>query len=323
MERSISSSWRPGMGFLLLSALLCSSLPLRAQTRPLDQNVFADKAGSTSFPFELSQGEVIVPVSIHGSRPLRFVLDSGSTRTLVDRTLAASLGLKEGDASSLQGAGEGRVPIHALHDVELQLPGLESKGYDCFTIDLAPLEQTIGTREDGILGYDFFARFVVTIDFEAKRLTVELPTAFHPIKGSEELPLEIRGKWPFVKGELVFPGPITVQDRFFIDSGSSDAVDHPVVKTMQTRKDSKAGVGLGTPIEGAIATATSFRIGSFTLKGPMIVACCGATDATSRIIGTEVLRRFTVTFDYPSSRLFLQPNRALHQPFGSTPLNPK
>jgi hypothetical protein len=132
------------------------------------------------------------------------------------------------------------------------------------------------------------------------------------------LPLEIRDKWAFVKGELIFAGPVTIDDTFFVDMGSSDAIDHPIVKTIQTRSASESGVGLGTSVKGEVAVATSFRIGPFILKGP-IVACCGATEATSRMIGTDVLRRFTVTFDYPSSRLFLRPNRSLHAPFNESP----
>jgi hypothetical protein len=305
---------RSGWAVAVLAALMLAGPRVHAQNDAADLNVFANAAGRTSFPIELSEGMVIVPVSINGSRPLRLVLDSGSTRTLVDRALSTSLKLKEGDASTLQGAGAGRIPIHGLHDVELRMPGLETRGYDCFTADLKPLEQSTGTRVDGILGFGFLARFVVTVDFEAKQMTVELPTAFHARPGFEELPLEIRDQWAFVKGELVFPGTVTVQDSFFIDSGSSDAVDHPIVKTLQSRRSSTSGVGLGTPGEGAVAEATSFRIGDFTMKGPT-VACCGATDATSRMIGTDVLRRFTVIFDYPSSRLFLKPNRSLHAPF--------
>jgi hypothetical protein len=37
------------------------------------------------------------------------------------------------------------------------------------------------------------------------------------------------------------------------------------------------------------------------------------------MIGTEILRRFTVTFDYPSSQLFLLPNDALHESFAASP----
>ena len=299
---------------VFLAVLMTAGSWALAQNHPDELNVFHDAAGRTSFPIELSQGMVIVPVSIGGSAPLRFVLDSGSTRTLIDREVAASLGLKEGDAGSLQGAGAGRIPTHSLHDVDLRMPGLETRGYDCFTADLKPLEQSTGTRVDGILGYGFLARFAITVDFEGKEMTVELPTAYHARPGFEELPLEIHDQWAFVKGELVFPGTVTVQDSFFIDLGSSDAVDHPIVKTLQSRRTSASGVGLGTPVEGAVAEATSFRMGSFTMKDPT-VACCGATDATSRMIGTDVLRRFTVTFDYPASRLFLKPNRSLHAPF--------
>ncbi|MGC2656374.1 MAG: hypothetical protein WA324_00245, partial [Bryobacteraceae bacterium] len=143
-------------------------------------------------------------------------------------------------------------------------------------------------------------------------------SAFRPQSSFEELPLEIRDKWVFVKGELLFPDMAPVEDSFFVDSGSSDAVDHPIVKTIQARKATTTGVGLGAPVEGALAVATSFRIGTFKIKGP-IVACCGATDATSRMLGTEILRRFTVIFDYPSSRLFLKKNRALDDPFGPIP----
>jgi hypothetical protein len=59
--------------------------------------------------------------------------------------------------------------------VDLQLPGLESEDYECVTADLAPLEQTLKTRVDGILGYEFFSRFVITVDFQATQVTIALP----------------------------------------------------------------------------------------------------------------------------------------------------
>jgi len=134
-----------------------------------------------------------------------------------------------------------------------------------------------------------------------------VPEAFRPSATAQRLPIELRNQWPFVKAELVLPGPVTIQDSFMIDSGSSDAVDHPIVMKLKSRTSGQSGVGLGEPVQGATARATSFRLGSYTLDGP-IVSCCGATDATSKIIGSEVLRRFTVTFDYPSSRIFIAPN---------------
>ncbi|HMH13914.1 MAG TPA: retropepsin-like aspartic protease [Edaphobacter sp.] len=307
-----------GMVSMWLTAglLFCVFSSTARSQSPRDR--FTNRVGRTSFPFEFSSGAVILPISIDGSRPLRLVLDSGSAKTLIDRKVAAELGLKEGEESSLQGAGAGRIPIRALPDVEIQMPGLDSKGYDCFTVDLSPVSQAAGTPEDGILGYDFFARFVVTIDFEARRMTVELPTAFHPAGDFEALPIAIKNRWPFVKGELVMPGSVTIQDTFLIDLGSSDAVDHPIVKNMKEKTASKSGVGFGDPLDGAVAVATSFKIGNVTVSGP-VVACCGATEATSRLIGTEVLKRFTVVLDYPSLHVFLRPNTSINKPFERLP----
>jgi len=148
----------------------------------------------------------------------------------------------------------------------------------------------------------------VTVDYRAKRPTFIPPEAFRPPNGAaEELPIEMREKWAFVKAVLVLPGPVAVQDSFLIDSGSSDAVDHPIVMHLQSRTSGTSGVGLGAPIQGATAHAASFRLGRYSVTGPM-VSCCGATDATSKLIGNEVLRHFAVTFDYPSSRIFITPN---------------
>ena len=269
--------------------------------------IFASDSKASTFPFEFRKGMIFIPVHINGSKPLSFVLDTGSSRILIDRALAGDLGLKANGSGSLQGAGSGRIPIEFIHGVRLAFPGVESGGYDLSTTDLKPLEQSLGVKVDGILGYEVLSRFVVTVNYEGKNLTFTLPQAFHPDNKAQQLPIEIRDKWPFVKAELVLPGPVTVQDSFMIDSGSSDAVDHPVVMKLQSRVASESGIGFGKPIRGGTARADSFRIGRYTLDGP-IVSCCGATDATSKLIGSEVLRRFNVTFDYPSSRIFISPN---------------
>jgi predicted aspartyl protease len=282
-----------------------------------NKTTFADQKNLSTFAFDWRKGMIFLPVRLNGSRPLSFVLDTGSTRNLIDRTLAATLGLKATGSGSMQGAGAGRIPIANIHDVRITLPGFESAGYDLSTADLRPLETSLGVKVDGILGYEVFSRFVVTVDYQAKRLTLAQPETFHvPGGAAQVLPIELRDKWAFVKGELLLPGSVAVQDSFLIDTGSSDAVDHPVVMNLQSRVASTSGVGLGTSSEGATAQATSFRLGRYSVSSPT-VSCCGATDATSRLIGSEVLRQFTITFDYPSSRIVIVPNSDFKGPLPS------
>jgi hypothetical protein len=299
---------------LLAMALSTVDVALGAQASGENAKVtFAAGRRESTFGFDWHNGMIFIPVCLNGSRPLSFVLDSGSARTIVDRALATSLGLKASGSGSLQGAGAGRVPIEFIHDVSIALPGVESTGHELSAADLQPLEASLGVRVDGIIGYELLSRFVVTVDYEAKTLTVNLPGSFHASNAAQAIPIELRDKWAFVKAELVLPGPVTVQDSFLIDSGSSDEVDHPIVMKLETRVPATSGVGLGTQVQGATAQATSLRLGRYSIMAPTL-SCCGASDATSRLIGNEVLRRFTVTFDYPSSRIFITPNSYFEKP---------
>lgn len=304
----LTTTWilrRPG---LLALAVLIFAIALCAQGSDPDAKVaLAAKGGESTVGFDWRAGMIFIPVRLNGSRPLAFVLDSGSAKTIVDRALAASLGLKASGSGSIEGAGAGRVPIEFIPDVTIALPGIESAGFELSTADLRPLESSLGVKVEGIIGYELLRRFVVTVDYEAKTIKLSSPGTFHASDTAQAIPIELRDKWAFVKAELVLPGPVAVQDSFLIDSGSSDAVDHPIVMKLQNRVPATSGVGLGAEVQGATAQATSLRLGRYSVADPT-VSCCGASDATSRLIGNEVLRRFTVTFDYPSSRILITPN---------------
>lgn len=50
------------------------------------------------------------------------------------------------------------------------------------------------------------------------------------------------------------------------------------------------------------------------LEGP-IDSCCSENPDHKRMIGTEVLRRFTVILDYARNRIILEPNAQFKDPF--------
>jgi hypothetical protein len=96
-----------------------------------------------------------------------------------------------------------------------------------------------------------------------------------------------------------------VTDSFLIDSGSQDAVNHPVIlKSTGKLHKTKTGNGIGKAVEGSVGNNEWFRIGGFTI-GPTSSGCCGGNPDAARGIGGEILARFVVTFDYPHSRLYL------------------
>ena len=92
-----------------------------------------------------------------------------------------------------------------------------------------------------------------------------------------------------------------------VDSGSSDSLDNDAIGA-GAKRTVAGGNGLGHSFPIKVGYWRSVSLGPWSLPG-----ATGATGASA--IGGQILHRFTVTFDYPHKKLWLQPNRSFHDPF--------
>ncbi|MCW8925402.1 MAG: retroviral-like aspartic protease family protein, partial [Xanthomonadales bacterium] len=111
------------------------------------------------------RGHVLVPVSINGSEPLIFVLDTGAGKTLVTPGTVEKLHLEKvpgEEASTLGTHGKTVNPV-----VQLQSVGVgEVSVVDIQAIVLDLDHITRGNwRADGVLGMDFLRQFDLRLDF--------------------------------------------------------------------------------------------------------------------------------------------------------------
>lgn len=254
-------------------------------------------------PFTLVDHLAIVPVRINGSRELAFVLDTGAARMVIDEKTGAEIGLKQAESDTIGGAGAGRVPVHHVHNVTVDVRGVSLNGCDFVATDLSHVAEIIGHRVDGILGYQFFKPRAVTIDYAKERIVIRDSNETAHDLGTE-LPIRIEKGWPLLRASLQVRGLPETTDEFLIDSGSNDAVDHPIAAKAADRNAVDSGNGLGAPVGGFLATAETLTVGPFRLRN-LALGSGGATEQTSKLIGGAVLSRFVVTFDYPHSRIFL------------------
>ncbi|HEY3056022.1 MAG TPA: aspartyl protease family protein [Thermoanaerobaculia bacterium] len=117
---------------------------------------------------QVRQGVPLVQVTINRSRPLWFVLDSGSTRMIIDSRLLRELHLSAGEPLAVQGPGGDRSPAHRVRGLlRIGLDDAVSSGYAFDTFDLSAAAAILDHPIDGILGAQFFDRFVVTIDCQS------------------------------------------------------------------------------------------------------------------------------------------------------------
>lgn len=266
--------------------------------------------------FDSANNLIFLPVSINGSEPLWFVLDSGAGYCLINLSRAQALGLTfEGDAQA-SGAGSGTENVKVIKGaVAFGLGGLKVSVAPAGAMDLTSIELVVGHTVDGILGYDIFKELVITADYGSRQVTFTDPGTFHPARRGQTIPLIFQDRVPLVQARIAVSGNPPADAKFLVDSGSGDAVDHPLIKKSNGKLlDTVTGVGIGSELRGVRGRIEYLQLGPFELRGA-VSACCGSSDLSSQLIGGQALSKFTVTFDYPHQRLILKPNRNYRYPF--------
>jgi hypothetical protein len=134
-------------------------------------------------PFELlKSGHMAVDVKINGKGPFKLIFDTGAPVTLVNNKLAKKAGLLEGKgkpAFSLFGA-MGEVKIKDMDVGGAKTGDVSAMVMDHPTVEL--IGQKLGTPIYGLVGFPFFARFKMTLDYQTKTMTLA-PSGYKPPAG--------------------------------------------------------------------------------------------------------------------------------------------
>jgi len=278
---------------------------------------FTNSAASTRIPFELVSNHIYLKVKINNSPPLSFVLDTGAGANCLDLSQAEELGIQTVGKVEAKGVG-GSADASFLQVDSIEVGDLTLVDQKMASIQLNQLEVYDGMPIDGILGYDFFNRFTIGIDYQNQILTVWEPDSFSYPGPGERIPITIEGNTPQIAAKI----DGEYESTFRIDTGSRSSLDlhapfvreHELLKKYPTYLDAPSGFGVGGASKGVIARIKSFQIGNFTIDLPV----CGfslaeegafATTKSAGNIGGGILKKFNVIFDYPSNQMILEKNR--------------
>lgn len=257
-----------------------------------------------TLPFTFEAGQVFLPVAINGAPPETFVLDSGASGFVVDTDVARKHSLELAGGREGTGAGKGTYHIAYATHVAFRLGDSITVTPDsCYVIDLSGLPATLGRHVAGIIGYDFFARYVVDVDHDAQILRVYDKGSYRYTGDGSVLPLTFHKKVPYVTAAIKVNGRRPSVGEFLVDSGSGDAVDHDIIAQSRGKKlDVVGGVGLGQEYRVTLGRVESFRLGKYEIVDAVGVA------GGKAMIGNQVLGRFRVIFDYSRAQMALEPN---------------
>lgn len=279
-------------------------------------------------PIEIASNKPFVHVRINGSKPQRFMLDTGSNATLIDPSLAAALKFHSASESKgYFGVGNARQSIVRLEPAaRLELAGATADGIRLLGFDLSQVSSVEGLQVRGTVGGQFLQHFVVRIDYAAGRVTVFDPSFEYQGTGIV-LPVTI-DRQIFTMVRIHKSSGEVVEGKFYLDTGTRTAIslNSPFVREHQMVEGERAipvatiGVGMGGESLASVYRIPEIELGSLHVRDVVATASLDekgvfADPKVAGIIGGELLRKFTVILDYPHQRVILETSPARDTPF--------
>jgi len=250
----------------------------------------------------------LIPVSVNGGAPLRFLLDTGG-QNVITPDAARRAGLDVVGEGTVGGAGAGLAKIRYASARSVRVGGAEMRDQPFLVLELGPAGPV-----DGIVGYELLARFAARLDLAHARL--ELAQDARALSPSGvAVPMVFDDRQPQIEGAIDgIPGAMT------IDTGSASAVDvntpfvlaHDLRAKYHAEQSGYPITGIGGPVHAYFARAKEVRLGDLAVPDVNLLL----TDAHSGVeadptiaanVGEQVLRRFALVLDYRRGTIHFEP----------------
>lgn len=307
---------------VILIMLLLPVLPSLAQ----EEFVPPQAKLLTRFRFQQYSGGVILlrgTLDNH-TDSLNFILDTGSGGISLDSTTAEKMGVTtEMSDRTIRGiAGLKKVAFAYNHT--LRLPGLVVEKLDFHINDYDLLTSVYGIQIDGIIGYSFFRRYIVRIDFDKEELEVFSPGTFRYPRGGYLLkPSFSTLPQPYLEVE----DNRSVNARFIFDTGaamcflmSNDFAEDSALMRKSRKRYLTQVEGLGGKKRMDYTIVKSLKIGPYKFRKVPAHIFEDDFNVTSYpqlggLIGNDLLRRFNMIINYPEQGIHLKPNSHFSETF--------
>jgi membrane-associated protease RseP (regulator of RpoE activity) len=225
---------------MLLAALSGRADEPKAKEKPKEEKPVA-------VPFGLLKTKhITIDVKVNGKGPYRVLFDTGAPMTVLNNKLARAAGLPKG--GGLLGGQTTEVKTLEVGDVKAEKVPVVVMDHPL--VELMSMEKGVGPLY-GIVGFPFFARYKMALDYKAKTMTLT-PNGFEPPDVRKELESTIEG----LLGGRQPPKVLAPAAQWGLVAGKA-------------KDDEEAGVTLKEVLPGGAAAAAGLKAGDrlLTLDG--------------------------------------------------------
>lgn len=294
---------------------------------------FEDNKSKIKIPFKLINNLIIIPLQVNGV-DLNFLLDTGVEETILfslDETEAVNFAQIE--KIKIKGFGI----KEAFDGFKSVLNQVNAKNYidKNHTVYLVldqdiNISSQIGVPVNGIIGYHFFKNNLVKIDYQNRKLIIfkDKTKQLNRIdKFYSKVPLTFDGGKPYLISKISLENGNQLNAKLLIDTGNSDAIwlfkeKNDSIKLPSVSFEDYLGRGFSGDVFGNRGRIKSFEIATFEFLKPLVSfpnneETQGVEKIQDRLgsVGSEIMKRFTVYFDYNGNSMYLKKNEDFNDPF--------
>lgn len=274
----------------------------------------------TSFSFRLLNGGVIlVSAGVNNyADSLNFILDTGSGGISLDSATVDELGIPViPSEKTIKGIG-GVRKVSFLNNATLRLPGLAVENLNFHVNDYEILTSVYGIRIDGIIGYSFFSRYIININYDLLQINVFS-------KGEYKYPAGGFMLYPMFTGlpmqTLQFTDSRKFVQRFYLDTGAglnfllseNYLNDSAVLKKRRKPPVVTQAEGVGGKMSMRLTTIKELKVGPYRFRRVPTFLFKDEYNVINYpfvggLLGNDILRRFNITFNYAKQQVHIVPN---------------
>ncbi len=272
-------------------------------------------------PFTLEDNRIFVKASVNGQGPFEFIVDTGAPGLTLNTPVAKTLGLATKPAGVVTGAGNKTASVSTASVASFGLGPLQFANQPAEVLDLSEIQRNIGFAHlDGIIGYSMLKDFAFGVDVDRQLLT---------FSKSANAPREARAV-RFRLTAHIINVPAKVEGRsttVILDTGdrSSFTIFGPYAKEYRMYgrfggvQNVLTGFGLGGPVYGDVFRLPELqifgaRIPNVTTRASRQHAGAFVATAEAGSVGTAILKRFNIIYDYPRSTIYAWKSKIFASP---------
>ena len=252
----------------------------------------------------------IVSATVGNLRDATFLIDSGTSHSVIDVKYVDALGEITGELVTRTASGNSTFPTYAGQDIVIGQTVV--RAHDPFLVaDLGRSADTLGFRIDGIVGDDIFQNRMVQFNFDNR--TVVCGTKWTvDIVGAISLP--IRSNSPGlsevdIKLKSHSPHP------FLVDTGSQNTltVNRRLLETLDRNNQLRCYRTIKVTSAIRQEERQTCRVENISFRG-LTHGNMSVVRGASNLLGVKYLSRYIVTFDVPNKKIYFQKGKKFNAP---------